>query len=1056
MRHLSIPRISSLLCVSALAASAASAVPGMKVSVVADASPGAPVAHGLKTLKAELERKGLVWDQPATLEQAHGDVIVAAGLAAGSGAAAQLLRSTGAPPPVAPESLLVRLLEWKGKQTVLVAGADDRGCMYALLDVADRVGWAADRAKPFSEVREATEKPLVLERGVTIYTMQQAHFESRLHDREYWARYFDNLARNRFNTFQVLFAYEMDGYMFPPYPYFFDVEGFPDVHVAGLTKEQQKRNLDALNRLVRMAHERGLYVTIGIWEHIYRNLGGLTPAYGKRGMNGLVSGVTDQNLVPYTRAAMPKLIRMVPDIDTMMFLMHGESGLKTEEMPEFWDSMWKVLKEHGPKIRYEARAKGVPDDLIESGIQLGLNLRMNTKYWAEQVGLPFHPTHVQRLNQFDRRHGYSDMLRYPHKYGLHWTLWTGGTTRVLLFGDPEYARRFAGTVHMCDTQGFDLKEPLATKMAGHPHEMKPFDLLRPQYRYYDYEFERYWHFFQTFGRLAYNPETPSEVWNREFERRFGRDAGPVVERGLHRASQILPHVTAYCLPASRFPTTRGWAERQRLEDLPVYARSEPSDTQQLRSFDQAAQDLIEGTWSAAIDPLRMSRWFESASNDVLRLLAEAEGRIGSQPNKEFFSTMVDLKILANLALYHSRRAPAGLGYALFQRTRDVNALDDAIACEQRAIDAWQRIVAAAGDVYNDDLMMGLADRDLSGHWKDELLKLNQGLSELKRERTAFRPEPRRIVARLDPVSVPRNGALSMDVPSGSYELKIHIDGGANGAGPMWIEAGGIDYTDVFRVAAGQRMEKRLYTTVADSRLHVIFGATSKGRWQASALTVTRVDPLIAHVPVRRLAPGRDFVARATVSGIDPVASVRMVYGNAARGYRSQPLENLEQHLYRAVLPAGQIEGDMEYFLEAFDAAGRPSRWPASASVAMSLSADNAPPALRHTPVTHAETGRPLRIVAEVTDPSGVKWVRLRYRGVTQHQDFHTLEMLPTGEKNEYLAEIPGAHLSSTFDSMYLMEVMDRAENGKIYPDLEKETPYVVVKVDRRSDGAGRN
>jgi hypothetical protein len=30
--------------------------------------------------------------------------------------------------------------------------------------------------------------------------------------------------------------------------------------------------------------------------------------------------------------------------------------------------------------------------------------------------------------------------------------------------------------------------------------------------------------------------------------------------------------------------------------------------------------------------------------------------------------------------------------------------------------------------------------------------------------------------------------------------------------------------------------------------------------------------------------------------------------------------------------------------------------------------------------------------------------------------------------------------------MYLFEVMDNAGNGKIYPDLEQETPYVVVNL----------
>ena len=45
-----------------------------------------------------------------------------------------------------------------------------------------------------------------------------------------------------------------------------------------------------------------------------------------------------------------------------------------------------------------------------------------------------------------------------------------------------------------------------------------------RYRYYDYEFERYWHFFQLSGRLGYNPDTPAEVWQREFRRRFGAAA----------------------------------------------------------------------------------------------------------------------------------------------------------------------------------------------------------------------------------------------------------------------------------------------------------------------------------------------------------------------------------------------------------------------------------------------------------------------------------------------------------------------------------------------------
>ena len=44
--------------------------------------------------------------------------------------------------------------------------------------------------------------------------------------------------------------------------------------------------------------------------------------------------------------------------------------------------------------------------------------------------------------------------------------------------------------------------------------------------------------------------------------------------------------------------------------------------------------------------------------------------------------------------------------------------------------------------------------------------------------------------------------------------------------------------------------------------------------------------------------------------------------------------------------------------------------------------------------------------------------------------------------------IPGEDLPAKWDFHYFFEVMDTKGNGKIYPDLEKETPYIVVKLQR--------
>ncbi|MDA1273985.1 MAG: hypothetical protein O2960_08025 [Verrucomicrobia bacterium] len=110
--------------------------------------------------------------------------------------------------------------------------------------------------------------------------------------------------------------------------------------------------------------------------------------------------------------------------------------------------------------------------------------------------------------------------------------------------------------------------------------------------------------------------------------------------------------------------------------------------------------------------------------------------------------------------------------------------------------------------------------------------------------------------------------------------------------------------------------------------------------------------------------------------------------------------------------------------------------------------DQEAPTVVHRAVTTAPLGKPLTITAEVRDPSGVKWVRLRYRSVNQHQDYETLPMLATEKKDQYLAAIPAEDIVPAWDLMYFIEVMDKQGNGRIHPDFNQETPYIVVNLQR--------
>jgi hypothetical protein len=838
-------------------------------------SPDLPNAarHGLAELNQAFQDKGAETRHLSTLQEAGSGAVVVVGLASGSGEAAKLLSELRLTVGPDPESLLIRKLNRDGKTIVLVASTDDRGLMYGLLDVADRVGWAESAQQPFSHVRDATESPYAPERALSIYTFHRRYWESRFYDDAYWARYLDMLARNRFNSLVVIFGYENGGFLAPCYPYFLNIEQFPNVRMVGITVEEQQRNLAALNRLIQMAHDRGLRFTVGIWDHIYRGgvQGGGIPGADeatRKPLPGLVWGVTGENLAPYTKAALAEFVRKVPRLDGIQFRMHDESGLKNSEQEAFWRDVFQAMKQAAPNLRLDLRAKGLPDSVIQSAIDVGIPFRITTKYWMEQMGLPFHPTHINKQNQSDRRHSYSDMLSYPQRYKMHWRLWNGGTARVLLWGDPDYARRFAESSLIYDGDGFEVNEPLCTKMEAQPHDAVPFDLLTPARRYSDYEFERYWHFFQVFGRLGYNTNTPPEVWEREFQSRFGKDIAGLVADGLHQASRVLPRIVASCYPYSAFPMTRGWAEKQRLGDLPAYARAEGSDIQQFASFDEEARLLLEGGETARVRPPANSRWFTATAAAIQIPVAKAERQAGSRRNKEFNSTVADLKILANLAHFHARRIPAAVSYRLFERTKDPVLLEDAVAYERSAVDAWRQIVDAAGDFYADDLMMGVRGANLCGHWKDELAALEKGLVALEKQ---------------------------------------HAEASAAGTGE------------------------------------------------------TRRTPRYA---------------------------------------------------------------------------------------AQTRSAATRRPSVTHTRISAAPANEALAVTAQVQARGGIKWVRLRYRSVNQQLDYRMLPMTPAGEKDQYRAVIPSEHVGGRWDLMYFIEAMDRQGNGIIYPDLDTQTPYIVVKLQR--------
>ena len=245
-----------------------------------------------------------------------------------------------------------------------VSGGDLRGVMYGLLAAADQV-------RTTGRLAPAEGKPAVPIRGIRKFLHNKDLEEDWYYSREYWLAYIQMLARNRFNRFNLVFAHQTN-YMAPPYPFWVGIEKFPEIRVPGLTSEQRTRNLEMLKFISQTAADHAIDFTLGIWEH---NI--------QEGMSATVEGLNEENLGPYTYAALKKVLAECPAIRSIQVRTNSESGIPPARQVEFYrDHVYRAIREAGRLVKLDLRGWLMSDGMLEAATNAGVPLRLSCKFWA--------------------------------------------------------------------------------------------------------------------------------------------------------------------------------------------------------------------------------------------------------------------------------------------------------------------------------------------------------------------------------------------------------------------------------------------------------------------------------------------------------------------------------------------------------------------------------------------------------------------------------------------------------------------------------------------------
>ena len=610
------------------------------------------------------------------------------GLAGSSAAVDEALAGLGIACPQAPESLAIGRLPDYG---LVIAGRDELGLAYALAEVARTVGHAQKGTDPLTEVVEAIEEPSLSWRSMQLFLCNRDLESEWYFDSRFWNDYLDQLVDFRYNNLSLTFGHQTP-YLTPPYPFLVDMSDFEEVGLLQYTVADRERGLQALRQVSELTRERGLHFTLGIWSQRPEPFG-----------EPMISGLDKVDMVEFNAVGLERLLAACPQIDGVQFRMNYESGIPEDRQAEFYQRQFRAVAECGRPIRLDLRAKGLSDEVADHARSVVADTVVSTKFWCEHLGQPYAMPAIRREDVPNyRRYGYWDLLKKPGKGRLIYRLWSAGSQRALLWGDPEWVRRF---VEACasHSDGFEVMAPLTNKGGiNHPGVWRLIGKrsLQP----YDEEYRRYWMFFLLFGRTGYNAGLADEVWRRELRVRFG-DAAESVTKAYASAGRILPLLTTVLQPSaslwSFWPET--YAGRSLKQDVDV----EPSDPTQFYGVVEYVQEAVAGQLCGKWSPFHVADLLEELAQTTEDAVAAADGCSAEANRPEYLGTRMDMLVYAHLARYHAERLRSMANLAFFLQA---GASSDRIRAASNRLAAarmhWQKLVELTDGAYHDDLVFG--------------------------------------------------------------------------------------------------------------------------------------------------------------------------------------------------------------------------------------------------------------------------------------------------------------------------------------------------------------
>jgi hypothetical protein len=649
--------------------------------------------------------------------------------------------------PDKPESYAISVVA--GKHVVIVEGSDATGAMYGVLDLAEQIG-AQKEGDFFNNLKPVSKSPYLEARGINMFlTVQDIdNADGAFWSDDYWKTYLGIMARNRYNLLDIHGPCDAVTLTFPNgFSYFLSLPDFPEV---GVGPERAARNMARFREVVHMAAERGIKVgymnyeaapPIGPWK---------TRQFGAddRWTRVPQDFLTGPRLEQYTRESVVSFLKQVPDLWMFGFRV-GESG----QPEDFYKKTYlAALAQFPPSLKIYLRTWiADPERVRDLAASIKNPLYIEPKYNGEQLGLPYQSALGGR--QYPPSGSYESYTNNPKNYSIIWQIRAHGTHRVFYWGSPDFARRTVRSCKFGDGVGFSMEPMEAYLPASEYLHHNP----KTDHSFYKWMVEREWVWHLVWGRTAYDPDVPDQVFVNEFIDRFGPQAGPLVFKALAESSKIVPFIYAYHNVgldhqdfAPEFETgDHAFGARSRLWQgtrLAPYGGNN-DDFLRVNTLDRTAMaspsvyvdERLKGLVSGKMGPFEAADYLDAAAKQSEEQIEEA-AKLNPISAKNFDCIRQDIHAVAWLGRYYRDRITSATHLEFYEQTFQHPELTMAYEYLQRAASDWDRlseVTEAHFGFVPEYIRMG--EKDF--HWRDEGRSLGVDLDQINNLETAFRQLP---------------------------------------------------------------------------------------------------------------------------------------------------------------------------------------------------------------------------------------------------------------------------------------------------------------------------